>query len=388
MGRKTKGFDDDGYYNNKEKAGGSAGKALKGVFNKRGSNHRGYKAGGYGGYYKAMEMLDNESSMEMERKKKPIEDSEEEEEEEKEEKEEEKSEEEEEESEEEEEEEKSEKPKIDDGEFQPQRVQKTKKQMRLERLAQRKSEKEKEKPEVKKEAPKKKTNFPIDLAMWDFQQCDSKRCTGKKLERMRMLRSLPVSCHFRGVVLTPQGKQSVSAADREVVKEHGACVVDCSWNCLDMVPFHKLKSPNNRLLPYLVAANPVNYGRPLKLSCAEALAGTMYICGLKEEAKALLAKFKWGHSFIELNYDLLEAYSQCKNSAEVVAVQQDYITKLEKEASSKEKSDSSGNIVSADDLYGEYFTKDDENEEEGVEDDLVEPLSDEEEEDDDDEEEE
>lgn len=42
----------------------------------------------------------------------------------------------------------------------------------------------------------------VHLAMWDFGQCDAKRCTGKKLERMGMLRSLQVRQRFPGVVLT------------------------------------------------------------------------------------------------------------------------------------------------------------------------------------------
>jgi pre-rRNA-processing protein TSR3 len=113
-------------------------------------------------------------------------------------------------------------------------------------------------------------------------------------------------------------------------------VIDCSWKQLDTIPFGKLHG-QNRLLPFLVAANPVNYGRPLKLSCAEALAATLYITGFKEEAKAVMNKFKWGHSFITLNAELLEQYSKANSSKEVVEIQNRYIATCEAEQAEKEK---------------------------------------------------
>ncbi len=72
----------------------------------------------------------------------------------------------------------------------------------------------------------------------------------------------------------------------------------------------------HKFLPFLVAANPTNYGKPSKLSTAEAIAATFYIVGLKDNAVEIMSQFKWGLHFLKLNNELLEAYSSAKTNVQ------------------------------------------------------------------------
>jgi len=80
-----------------------------------------------------------------------------------------------------------------------------------------------------------------------------------------------------------------------------------------------------RALPFLIAANPVNYGKPFILSSAEAFAAALLILGEQEQAQSLLEKFNWGAEFLRLNEEMLLAYSTAKDSTEVVAMQKGFM---------------------------------------------------------------
>jgi pre-rRNA-processing protein TSR3 len=97
------------------------------------------------------------------------------------------------------------------------------------------------------------------------------------------------------------------------------------------VPFSRIGGKCERLLPYLVAANPTNYGRPWRLNCVEALAASFYICGHKDWAEHILSSFSYGDPFLEINSEILDRYAECANEEEVKKAEEVWLAKIERE---------------------------------------------------------
>ena len=45
----------------------------------------------------------------------------------------------------------------------------------------------------------------------------------------------------------------------------------------------------------------MNYGKEIKLNCAEALAAGLLLSGYEEEAERIMDVFKWGPAFFSVN---------------------------------------------------------------------------------------
>ena len=155
---------------------------------------------------------------------------------------------------------------------------------------------------------------------------DPRKCTAARLVRAgeirvaRDVKKIPPGA----VVLDPEAPKAFSREDADAVMKHGLLVLDCSWNQLTNFP--RLRSGlRHRALPFLVAANPVNFGKPQRLCSAEAVAAALYILGEKERARKTMSFFSWGDTFIEINEMLLEGYSLAHTSTEVVRVQSEAI---------------------------------------------------------------
>jgi len=170
----------------------------------------------------------------------------------------------------------------------------------------------------------------VRITVYNARQCDHKKCTALKLEHHGLVRGV-TQVRFlpkRAVVLNPFSETAFSPADRDRIENFGLAALDCSWEKAERFLSTHVRG-TSRCLPVLIAGNPVNFGKPTKLSTLEALVAALFIAGFREQASELLAMYKWGHTFLELNREMLETYAGAKDSADVVELQSQFITNME-----------------------------------------------------------
>ena len=158
-----------------------------------------------------------------------------------------------------------------------------------------------------------------------FNQDDPKKCTAAKLIRFGLAKKI-TSIRSKTALLHPFSERTL--LNNEKTTFNSITAVDCSWNKAEEM-FQKKYSGIPRKLPPLLAGNPVNYSKINKLTTVEALASASFILGNEELCSDLLAKFNWGHTFLELNENLLKDYQNAKSEDDVNSIIIEYGYKKE-----------------------------------------------------------
>lgn len=160
-----------------------------------------------------------------------------------------------------------------------------------------------------------------------LRQDDPSKCTAAKLAKFRLAEPVRF-IRKSSIVLSPFSLVPVMKKDGEIADS--VCAIDCSWErAHEVLKNRRLASKGiGRRLPAMLAANPTNYAKLGRLSSAEALAGALYVLGEKRLAAEIMDKFKWGHTFLELNSNLLEDYADAETEEQIMQLEKEYFSQL------------------------------------------------------------
>ena len=160
----------------------------------------------------------------------------------------------------------------------------------------------------------------MKLQVLMFYQDDPRKCTAAKIVKFG-LASKTKRINSRGLVLDPFSEKILLPKDKSLI--NSIVGIDCSWNLVDQA-FSKNFNGVKRKLPPLLAGNPVNYSKINKLTTVEAISASLMILGMTHQALELLDKFKWGHTFYDLNKNLLEEYSKIENEDQIQIILKEF----------------------------------------------------------------
>ena len=153
-----------------------------------------------------------------------------------------------------------------------------------------------------------------------LKQDDPKKCTAAKLVKFGLAKNVRKTSE-KTLILDPFAQKTLIQNDKNLV--NSVTAIDCSWTHADKT-FTKKFSGIHRKLPPLFAGNPVNFSKIDKLTSVEAIAAAVFILGQKDFGLQLLDKFKWGHTFYELNKNLLNDYVNLDSEEQIPQILKEY----------------------------------------------------------------
>ncbi|MCH1592326.1 MAG: DUF367 family protein [Candidatus Thalassarchaeaceae archaeon] len=172
----------------------------------------------------------------------------------------------------------------------------------------------------------------IPLHVIHLDQDDPKKCSARRLSKNGhvILHKRTRGAPRRGFLLDPSSGILMGPDDLRTISRGGAIVaLDCSWKKLEesLDSISKYTKLEGRTLPVLLAANPISWGKPGRLSTAEAFASSLHILGRKEQARRILSCLPYGETFLELNRVPLDAYAEAETNEELANLQWEFFDK-------------------------------------------------------------
>ena len=153
-----------------------------------------------------------------------------------------------------------------------------------------------------------------------YNQDDPKKCTAAKLVRFSLAKKV-TNISKNTLTLNPFADHTLLNSDKKSIRSITG--IECSWNFADQT-FVKKFGGISRKLPYLLARNSVNFSKLGKLTTVEAIAASLYLLGFENQSTELLGKFKWGHTFLDLNKNLLNDYQNATSEGQIQNIAKEY----------------------------------------------------------------
>jgi pre-rRNA-processing protein TSR3 len=167
----------------------------------------------------------------------------------------------------------------------------------------------------------------VKLFVYHSNEDDPRKCSARKLAKFgyvkleENIKKVPK----KTILLNPFAEKSLSPEDKKIALTNGILGLDCSWKNAENSFEYLDKKNQSRALPLVYAVNPVNYGKPFKLTTLEAFSASLYILGLVDKAEEILRLYKWAPHFLDMNKEPLERYKNAKNSREIIKIMNDYL---------------------------------------------------------------